>query len=169
MTHGKRQVRRSLGTRLFVLMAAMVMLLAGCVMPDGTVYTIPPEVRPADVAAGASIIEAEQDAPSADEPSPADPYIAAGREYGEAGDLEAALAEFDQAIAADSNAALAYYFRAMTYARLGDFGAAMADIERAITRDAHKQAGRVGPRRAGPRHYRHTGRGDVGTDSATGA
>lgn len=127
MNHKKRYVRFGTWTRMVALLATMVMLLAGCVMPDGTVYTLPQEAFPVEA-------DTEQSStPDTDaEPSPADAHIALGREYGAAGDLEAALAELNQAIAADPNAADAYYFRAMAYADMGDFAAAIPDLDRAL-------------------------------------
>ena len=127
LKHIERYMRRGQWARIFALLAALVVLLAGCVMPDGTVYTLPQAAFP--VAADTE----QSPTPDTDaEPGPADAHIALAREYGAAGDPEAALVELNQAIAADPNAAEAYYYRARAYADMGDFAAAMPDLDRAL-------------------------------------
>lgn len=119
--------------------AIVIALLAGCVMPDGTVYTMSPEMMaaltsgatPAAVIAEAAPVALEAEAP-AEASAAAAAYMAQGEQYLAQGDYAAALAEFEKAVAADANEPGAYFDRGLAHANLGDFDAAAADLERAL-------------------------------------
>ena len=78
--------------------------------------------------AGAGVPGQQSVAALADEPSPARPFIDEGDAALDAGDFEAALEAYGQAIEADPNAPYAYYGRALTYDILDDVEAALDDL-----------------------------------------
>ena len=136
----KRQ-RKNRGRWVGVLgvAAAMVIVLAGCVMPAGTVYTIPPEAAPSEtnqveVAAPKESSPVEEFVQTADEPSPADPFITQGDDYLDKGDYESALDEYAQAIDVDPSEPRGYYGRGQVYANLGDLESAIDDLDQALTK-----------------------------------
>ena len=49
------------------------------------------------------------------------------------GDPDAAIADYDQAIALNPQVAMAYYHRGVAHARIGEQGKAIADLERDLT------------------------------------
>ena len=111
----------------------IVVLLAGCVMPDGTVYTLPSTLdsTTAEPAAAASETP-DMEQSGADEASPAEPYLLAGDEALAANDLETALAEFTRAIEADRDASYGWYRLASVLGYYGELEAALDDANRAI-------------------------------------
>jgi tetratricopeptide (TPR) repeat protein len=97
------------------LWVALAAILSACVMPDGMVVNSWPPVlnkttSPADA-------------------SPADAWIEEGKQAGRQNDLATALADFNQAIAADPSNVAAYFYRAYIYHLQGNDQAALADQE----------------------------------------
>jgi len=128
-THRSARRHTSVLARMLLLAVAAVMLLAGCVMPDGTVYTLPVE---ASVAQTEQPAEPAADAVADDEPSPAQPYIDEGDTALDARDYEAALEAYDRAIKADPTAPYGHYGRGLTYFILRDYETALADLDQAL-------------------------------------
>ncbi len=62
-------------------------------------------------------------------------YNASGLAHKDMGDLKAALADYDRAIALDPDGATAYTNRGRVRANEGDFAAALADYDKAVTLD----------------------------------
>ncbi len=120
------------GARLATVLgiaALAIMLLAGCVMPDGSVYTLPANAPAAQTAQSEEPVAK----PMADDgPSPAQPFIDEGDAALEAGDFEGALEAYAQAIEADPNHPDAYYGRALSYGILDEVDAALEDADQAV-------------------------------------
>jgi tetratricopeptide (TPR) repeat protein len=64
--------------------------------------------------------------------SPAMAMVRRGNALANEGEYEAAITEFDEAIARDPDFELAYYCRGAAYAQMGKFSAALADYDDAI-------------------------------------
>ena len=62
-------------------------------------------------------------------------YDNRGNAYARKGDLDRALADYDEAIRLDPKLALAYYNRGNAYAKMGDPDRALADYNEAIRLD----------------------------------
>ena len=58
-----------------------------------------------------------------------------GVEYARQGNLDAAISEFNKALALDSGYTRAYYDRALTYHGKGDYAKAVSDYTKAVTLD----------------------------------
>ena len=77
----------------------------------------------------------EPTATSAIEPQDAEAYNSRGLAYCDKGNLDQAIADYDQAIALDPQFALAYYNRGLAYYGKGDLDRAIADYDEAIALD----------------------------------
>jgi tetratricopeptide (TPR) repeat protein len=74
----------------------------------------------------------------------ADVYANRGSAYLAGGDVDAAIADFDEAIELDLEEATAYYLRGITYYRKGDFDRAIADFDEALRLDPNHSSAREG-------------------------
>jgi tetratricopeptide (TPR) repeat protein len=112
-----------------LLLTLLLWLLAGCMTPDGSVVWIE---AGEDGMLRAAPLEATS---TATEPSPAEALIEEGAALADAGNIEGALALFEEAAAADPTNPLVLYFLALAQFELGDSEAALANLDKVLALD----------------------------------